>query len=787
MFSLKLFGGACLEGEDGPLTGPAAQRHRLTLLALLACAHPGGLTRDKLTAYLWPERDTEHARSLLKQAVHALRKALGEEVILSAADELRLNPGALRCDVIGFEAALAAGGLERAVELYSGPFLDGFFLRDAPEFERWLDGERAHLARAYTKALERLAEAAAVRGDLPGTVEWWRRLAAEDPFNSRVMLHLMAALEAAGDRAGAIQQARMHAALLEQEFGAQPDPEVMALAERMREEPVIAPSRARAKGNLDATVPAQSLADEDGGAPPELTVTPERPPPARISRRLLAWRTAALPAAATLAFAALLLVVWLLPETSAHPGADTEAAVASSRAIAVLPCANLSRDPEEEYFSDGLTEELISVLAQVRALQVAARTSAFAFKGENRDIREIGETLNVGTLLECSVRREGERVRVTAQLINASDGFHLWSETYERDGTDVFAIQSDLALRIVRALEAELTPAERERIARRPTDSPEAHALYLKGRHFWNQRTVNGYGRALEYFQRAIEVDPQYAQAHAGLAYVYSQHGVWGVLTSEESSVRTRDAALRALELDPELAEAYTVLGGYYHAHAWDSEAAERAHRRALELNPDYTIGCTWYANYLTSMERFDEAIIQRRKAVELDPLSPYLSYMLGSALLAVGRPDEALEHLRNAIELDSMYGEGHAGMARYYEATGRVDDAIRAYRRAIELPDVTWYPRTGLASLLARVGRRDEARAMLGELQAEADRTGIYAPHVAWVLLALDDVEGALAWLERSYQQKHPILRFMGRSRDPRLADDPRYADLLRRIGLPQ
>jgi TolB-like protein/Tfp pilus assembly protein PilF len=460
--------------------------------------------------------------------------------------------------------------------------------------------------------------------------------------------------------------------------------------------------------------------------------------------------------------------------------------------VAVLPCANLSRDPEEEHFSDGLTEELIGVLAQVRSLQVVARTSTFAFKGENRDIREIGRALSAGTLLECSVRRAGERVRVTAQLINAADGFHLWAETYEREGTDIFAIQSDLALRIANALEAELTPAERVRITRRPTDSPEAHAFYLKGRYFWNQRTRSGYTLAIDYFERAIAVDPHYALAHAGLAYAYSMQGMFGDLAPYESSVRTRDAALRALELDPELAEAYTVLGGYYHVHAWESEAAERAHLRALELDADYPTGHQWYANYLTAMERFEEALAERKKAVELDPLSAHLSLSLGSALLALDRPDEALEHLRNALEVDSTYWQAHVGLARYYDATGRLDDAIRTHRRAVELTDVKSLASVGLADLLARAGRQDEARvlldearAVLAELQAEAERTETYSPGVALVLLAMDDVEGALAWLERAYRQKHPSLRFIGRP--PRLADDPRYIDLRRRIGLPQ
>jgi TolB-like protein/DNA-binding SARP family transcriptional activator len=798
MFLLRIFGGASLEDESGLLSGRAVQRRRLALLAILALEHPRPVSRDKLVAWLWPEHETERARHLLRDSLYLLRGALGEEAVPSAGDELRLNPDCVRCDVWDFEEAVAQQRPEEAVQAYSGPLLDGFHAGGASELEHWLDTARERVARAYAKALERLAEETTAEGDTKSAVEWWRRLAAEDRYNARVTLRLMAALEAAGDRAGAIQQARIHAVLLEQEFGAEPDPEVEALAERLRTSPAgrTAPEAVQRQAEGGGAVerpPEAGPARAAAAVPVQAGVTVSTAAPAalpagatRHRRRLFGTRAVLVPAATGVGSLALLSVLWLLPEAGARPGAVTEAAVAIPKTIAVLPCANLSGDPEQEHFSDGLTEELTGVLAQVRALRVAARTSAFAFKGENRDIREIGEALNVGTLVECSVRRSGERMRVTAQLINAADGFHLWTETYEREGTDVFAIQSDLAFQIASALKAELTPAERARIARRPTASPEAHGLYLKGRHFWNQRTSSAYARALEYFERAIEADPDYAQAHAGLAYVYSMQGLLGDLTPEESGVRTRDAALRALELDPELAEAHTVLGGYYHAHAWESEAAERAHRRALELDPDYPTGRHWYANYLTSMERFDEAIAERRKAVELDPLSPHLSSALGIGLLGVGRRAEALQHLRNAIELDSLYGEGYAGMAGYYESLGRIDDAIRAYRRAIEVGDVKSSPIAGLASLLARAGQRDEARVLLAQLQAKAERTGIYPPQVAWVLLALDEGDGALAWLERSYQQKHPVLRFMGRSRDARLANNPQYLDLRRRIGLP-
>jgi TolB-like protein/DNA-binding SARP family transcriptional activator/Tfp pilus assembly protein PilF len=788
MFLLRLFGGASLEDGSRVLSGRAVQRRRLALLAILALEHPGAVARDKLIAWLWPEHDTERARHLLRDSLYLLRNALGEDALPSVGDTLRLNPYRLRCDIWDFEEALAQERPEAAILTYTGRLLDGFHPGGAPDLEHWIDAQRERLARAYAQALEHLAEIASAGTDHRVAVEWWRRLAAHDLYNARVTLRLMQALEAAGDRAGALQQARIHAVLLEQEFGAEPDPDVDALAERLRTAPVVrAPlptlsSRDRARAAEDsvsgpqveatATPPAAHV----GAAP--VAVSAEAPESTAPRRRLRS--RAVLPPVAVaggVGLAAVISAILLLPETNAHSGAVAEAAAGSPKSIAVLPCANLSGDPEQEYFSDGLTEELTGILAGMHSLRVVARTSAFAFKGDDRDIREIAKTLNVSTVLECSVRRADERVRVSAQLINGADGFHLWADTYEREGTDVFAIQTDLALRIASALEARLTPVERARLARRPTASPEAHALYQKGRYFWNQRTGSGYARAIEYYERAIAADPGYAEAYAGLATVYSMQGIFDILTPDEASERTRVNALKALELDPDVAEAHTVLGGYYQAHVWDSEAAERHHLRALELDPNYSTAHFWYGNMLTSMHRFEEAIAHKRMAVELDPLSSQLSWALGITFLAARRPDEALEHFRNAVELDSMYIPAHAGIGAVYEFTGQLEEAVHVYQRT---------DRVSLARALGRLGRKDEARKILAEFQADAARTGVYPPWVATVFPAVDDTDGAINWLEHSYQQRHPALRFLGGPGFDRLEHDPRYRDLRRRIGLP-
>jgi TolB-like protein/Flp pilus assembly protein TadD len=469
--------------------------------------------------------------------------------------------------------------------------------------------------------------------------------------------------------------------------------------------------------------------------------------------------------------------------TAAHDPASDR-----TKTIAVLPFTNMSPDPDEDYLVDGLTEELIGALSKVSALRVVARTSAFAFKGANRDIREIGRALDVGTILEGSVQKVDDRIRVRAQLINVADGLHLWSETYDREVSDMFAIQRDLALRIAVALEAGLSPAERQRLVRRPTTSPDAFALYLKGRHFWNQRTSGAFLRAIEYFEQAIEIDPGYAQAHAGLAAVYSLQGLWGELAPQEARERMRAASMRAVELDDSLAEAHAVLGAYMHVYEWNSEAAEREQLRAIELDPSYPTARHYYSNLLRSMGRLEEALVQKAIAAQLDPLDPILTETLGTLLIRAGRFDEALEHVRDALELDSMFWWPHAGLGQYYEATGHLDEALGAYQRANQLRGQGRAYRlpAHIARVLARAGRKTEARQVLGELQAEALRTGLHDPGVAPVLLALDDLEGAFDWLELSYRERHPQLRFIAGS--PEFAPfevEPRYIDLLRRIGV--
>ena len=500
-FYLRLFGSPSIGPDNGrgvALTGRVAQRHRLALLALIAMAPGQRLSRDKLIAYLWPEGDSERGRNLLKVSSYVLRTELGETALLSEGEDLRLNADVVRADAAELDAALARGDHAAAVALYKGPFLDGFFLSDAPEFEQWAARERERLAARYAKALEALGEKAEAEGDAPRAVEWWKTRAALDPYDSRVALRLMRSFEASGNRAAALQHASIHQRLLEQEFGIAAGSEVTAFAEQLRTKPVVAADISASRASL-----------------PE--VADHRSPPPVVEVKAQSERRGAkvLSRTGALALAAIVLVVGVL--WTIGPGFSQP----PERSIAVLPFINLSSDGDDESFNDGLTEEIITGLSAVPELRVISRTSAMHYKGAEKPLPEIARELGVAHILEGSVRRSAGRVRITAQLIDARADEHLWAENYETDLRDVFRVQEQIARQVVRALEVELGERENVALVRHGTKDPEAYRLYQRARYLWNTRTREGHQRAIEYYELAIERDSSYADAWAGLADTY--------------------------------------------------------------------------------------------------------------------------------------------------------------------------------------------------------------------------------------------------------------------------
>jgi TolB-like protein/DNA-binding SARP family transcriptional activator/Tfp pilus assembly protein PilF len=790
MLSLQLFGGFALQGDGGALSGRAAQKKRLAVLVLIGSTPTSCLSRDKVIALLWPEAGTSRARHQLSSSVYELRRALGEETIISTGDDLRLNPELVDVDVRAFRQALAAGDWSRAVELYAGPFLDGFYVADAPEFGRWADTERERHAFDFAQALERLAELRQAADDARGAVELWRRLAALDPCHSRVTLRLMHALDSAGDRAGAIQQAHIHATLLREDCGLEPAPEVTALVEQLRRPmPAARPGTAAERPEDVLSPPAEPGGVEPGGpADPEHTglAADERPapnPPATTPGRVRRG-----PARRAVAFVSTLLLVLVAglaswaATTAREPATDARAA-----SIAVLPFVDMTPDADAAFFGDGLAEELIHALGQVQGLRVVARTSAFTFRDRAADVRQIGDALDVGAVLEGSVRRSGEQVNVTVKLVDTRTGFQLWSGRYQRPMADMLAVQEEIARAVVGALEPALLPRADDVLVARSTQSAEAYQLYMQGRYFWNQRSEAGLHRAVERFEAAIRVDPRFAAAYTGLSDAHNSLADNGYVPSEPALQRAEAAVRTALELAPGLAEAYSSRG-HLRLHRWDWAGAERDFHRAIELNPGYAVAHQYYAFLLTFQGRFDEALARIVEAQQLDPLSLAVQNNVGEVQYLARRYPAAAAQLSGVLQMDPARHDSRTFLAATLIELGRAADAIVELERLVA-EGGGWH-RTALPILghaYHHAGRAADAAAVAARLDA-ARAAGRLAAPVAYagLLGELGRADDAFAVLEHALATMPSVLVTAGVSpRIDALRGDARFPRFLRRIGL--
>ncbi len=501
---------------------------------------------------------------------------------------------------------------------------------------------------------------------------------------------------------------------------------------------------------------------------------------------------------AILGFPIALVLAWALEVTPegvrrTEP-ATAEPAVADGverRSIAVLPFANISDDPEAEYFSDGMTEEIINALAQLQGLHVAARTSSFAFKGKSQDVREVGAKLNVATVLEGSLRKAGSRLRITAQLVNVVDGYHLWSERYDRELEDVFAIQDDIARAIAGKLQVTLVGDVADQLVRPATDSVEAYDLYLKGRYYVSQY-VDAKGedprKGIEFFEQALALDPGYALAHAGLADAYSHLGAVGpILHPKQALPKAREAALQALELDDTLAETHYVLGWMVMHYDYDWAGAEKHFRRAIELDPSSAEAHWRYGFFLLHVRgRFDEAVAEVRRAVELEPLSVSTNTRLGQILCRVRRYEEAITRLRKAVELDPSNWWAHWSLAEAYHLNSMYSEAIAAMQTAIALAGPHPWNLSNLAVIYAASGKTAEAEAIYDELLARSRREYVQPFVFAWVTAGLGRKDETVEWLGRAYDERDPLLAVLKHLPFfDFLRDDPRFDALLERMGL--
>jgi serine/threonine-protein kinase len=454
--------------------------------------------------------------------------------------------------------------------------------------------------------------------------------------------------------------------------------------------------------------------------------------------------------------------------------------------IAVLPFTNLSSDPENEYFSDGLTQELIDALTKVEGLRVVAWTSAYQFKEKRPGPREIGERLQVRSILEGTVRKSGGVLRVGVRLIHAEGGYYLWSETYERDMQDVFAVQEEISRAIVATLRVRLAGGRSSPLVKRGTTSVEAYNLYLKGRYCWNKRVEPALLQSIEYYGQAITADPLYPQPYAGLADAYTVLGQYGIGPARSLMEKAKTQALRALELDPGLAEAHASLG-LVSSLEWDWKDAERRLKRAIELNPGYASAHHWYAyDCLAPLGRLDESLTEIEKARALDPLSLIIAATVGDVLVMQRRYDEALDQFRRAIELDASFPKSYHGAGRAYVEKGMYAEAIAMFEKARDLTAGFPIPLALLAHAYGVSGRKDEARRLLAEFLDMRQREYVCPFVLARIYLGLGQLDETFEMLEQSFEQRDARLIHLKVAPifDP-LRGDPRYESLLDRIGL--
>jgi len=454
-------------------------------------------------------------------------------------------------------------------------------------------------------------------------------------------------------------------------------------------------------------------------------------------------------------------------------------APAAEASIAVLPFVNQSGNPDDEYFSDGMTDELASALMKVPELRVAARTSAFTFKGKSTDAREVGAKLDVATVLEGTVRRSGSKLRVTAQLVSTTDGLVRWSERYEREAKDVFAVQDDITSAIVSALQLTLGAGAPAR-----TDNAEAHDLYLRGRFLVLKQTEEGLRSSLDYFAKALEQDPGYAPAYAGTALAH----MWladAFVPPREAEPKAKAAALKAIELDGTNAEAHTYLGLAKWFYDWEFETTDVEFRRALRLSPNSMEAHNFYGLALCAMNRWDEGLAEADRAIALDPLSPVPSWMREYCLVMSRRYDQAIQQHKTTAELDPsfFYFESQVGIA--YRETGMFAEAVAEYQRLQRATGGQAF--SGLAITHARMGNTAEAREILNEFLKRSERQYVSPDEIALIYASLGDKDQAFAWLDRAYEARSAFLitGILGSPNYDPLRSDPRFDALLRRIGL--
>ena len=523
---------------------------------------------------------------------------------------------------------------------------------------------------------------------------------------------------------------------------------------------------------------------ESAASPPPATgsVTQVQDPGLAISRtrpKGRSWTTLLVIPASVLVLSLVILAVSLFRSRVRPP--------TGIRSLAVLPLDNLSGDASQNYFADGMTDELITDLAQISALRVISRTSVMAYKGARKPLPQIARELNVDAMVEGTVLRSGDQVRITAQLIEASTDKHLWSQSYEGDLRDTLTLQKKVASAIADQIRINLTPREQAALKNVKVVNPEAYESYLKGRYFWNKRTADGLKAALAYFKQAIEEDPKYAQAYSGLADTYALLGDWqyAVMTPKEAFPQAKAAASKALELDSMLGEAHNSLAFVLDGFDWDFDSAGKEFQRAIELNPGYATAHHWYAWHLSLLGRYDEAIVEMRKAENLDPLSLIINADLAELLVLAHSYDESIGQSRKTIEMDPNFALAHNQLAQAYLQKHMYDEAVAELKTAVQLSGGAPAFIANLARAYVASGKQGDAIKLLGDLKKRSNPTYSNAAEIAMIYASLGDTDQAMNWLEKGYEERFNPGVLLRPGFDP-LRSDSRFKELVHRIGLP-
>jgi len=511
----------------------------------------------------------------------------------------------------------------------------------------------------------------------------------------------------------------------------------------------------------------------EAGDRPDLAGKPEIPkrrPPS------LVWKISAL---------ALLLLVASLAAWKLHSWNRPSRVI---RSLAVLPLESLSNDASQDYFADGMTDELISDLGQISALRVISRTSVMVYKHARKPLPQIARELNVDAVVEGTVLRSGEQVRITAQLIEASTDKHLWSQSYQGELRDTLALQNQVASAIADQIRINVNPQEQAALKNVKVVNPQAYESFLKGRYFWNKRTADGLKVALAYFNQATDEDPKYAQAYSGIADTYSLLGDWqyAVMTPKEALPKAKAAAIKALELDSTLGEAHNSLAFCLDGFDWDFDSAGKEFQRAIELNPSYATAHHWYAWHLSLVDRYDEAIVEMRKAENLDPLSLIINADLAELLVLAHSYEESIRQSRKTIEMDPNFAFAHIQLAQAYLAKHMNEDAVAELQNAVQLSGGSPTAIANLARAYVASGKRSEAVKLLNDLKKRSNPVSSHASEIAVIYATLGDTDQAMNWLEKGYEERFNPGVLLRPGFDA-LRSDPRFQNLVRRIGLPR